>query len=271
VASLTKPITAMVALQLVSKGKWQLDEPLYKYFTDVDIAKDARHKLLTTRIILSHQTGFSNWRGNNPDGKLHFEFTPGTKYQYSGEGFEYLRKALENKFHKPLNQMAQELIFNPLKMTDTQFFWDEKTDSARFAIGYNPAGAPYSIQKNKKPNAADDLITTIADYGKFLVNLLQGGGLSKKVYAEMLHEQVATKKNKYFGLGLEIYDLGKNGIALSHGGADKGCQTIVFVLPQTQQGIIIFTNVDDGYKVYEKLLLHYLGDVGRQIIDIETK
>ena len=80
-----------------------------------------------------------------------------------------------------------------------------------------------------------------------------------------------TKKNKYFGLGFEIYELGNGDYTLSHGGSDKGVQTIVFILPKTKQGLIIFTNVDDGYKVYEPLLTHYLGDIGKKIFDIETK
>lgn len=67
VASLTKPVTAMTVLRLVSLGKWDLDEPLYKYFTDPDVAKDSRHKKLTTRLVLSHQTGFANWRWANKD------------------------------------------------------------------------------------------------------------------------------------------------------------------------------------------------------------
>ncbi|MCL6460437.1 MAG: serine hydrolase, partial [Flavobacterium micromati] len=115
VASLTKPVTAMIALRLISLGKWQLDEPVYKYWTDPDIASDPRNKLLTTRIILSHQTGFGNWRWIDDSKKLKFQFDPATKYQYSGEGMEYLRKALENKFQKSLQQLANELIFQPLK------------------------------------------------------------------------------------------------------------------------------------------------------------
>ena len=79
------------------------------------------------------------------------------------------------------------------------------------------------------------------------------------------------KKDKYFGLGFELYDFGNGEYAISHGGSDKGCQTIVFVLPKTKQGLIIFTNVDDGYKVYEKLLIHYLGKYGNKIVGIETK
>ncbi len=72
VASLTKPVTAMVALRLVSLGKWKLDEPLDQYWTDPDIANDPRRKMLTTRIVLSHQTGFPNWRWSNKDKKTKF-------------------------------------------------------------------------------------------------------------------------------------------------------------------------------------------------------
>jgi CubicO group peptidase (beta-lactamase class C family) len=271
VASLTKPIISMLTLKLVSLGKWNLDEPIYKYYTDPDVAKNPNSKLLTTRHILSHQTGFTNWRWNNKDGKLHFEFTPGTKYQYSGEGFEYLRKALEAKLHQTMSQLAAELIFKPMQMTDSQYVWDSKTDASRYAIGYNPDGVAYQTEKHTTANAADNLLTTIEDYGRFVLSIMNADGLTTKVFEDMISNQVATKNGKYFGLGLEIYDLGNGEYALSHGGSDKGCQTIFFILPKTKQGLIIFTNVDDGYKVYEKLISHYLGEKGRKIIDIETK
>ncbi|MEO7977835.1 serine hydrolase [Flavobacterium sp.] len=272
VASLTKPITAIVALKLVSQGKWDLDEPLDKYWIDPDIANDPNHKLLITRIILSHQTGFPNWRFMNESKKLDFKFKPGTQYSYSGEGMEYLRKALEKKFHKTLDQLADELVFKPLKMNDTQFIWNDKVDIPRYAINYDNKGNAYEPVKNKTANAADDLLTTIQDYGTFLCSVMNADGLSKKIFEEMNAHQVAQKKkDKYFGLGFEIYDLENGNYALSHGGADQGVQTLFFLLPKTKQGILIFTNVDDGYKVYEKIISHYLGENGQKIIDIETK
>ena len=271
VASLTKPVTAMVALKLVSLGKWNLDEPIYKYWTDADIANDPRNKKLTTRLILSHQTGFPNWRYMNENKKLNFQFEPGAKYQYSGEGMEYLRKALEKKFKKSLQQLANELIFQPLKMTDTKYIWDKNVDTTRLAIGYDNDEKAYEIVKNKIPNAADDLLTTVEDYGKFLVTVMNGDGLSKIVFEEMTKNQVASTKGKHFGLGFEIYDLGNGEIALSHGGSDNGVQTIVFILPKTKQGLLIFTNSDTGGSVFENLLKHYLGENGQKIFDIETK
>ena len=270
VASLAKPVTAMVALKLVSSGKWDLDEPIFKYWTDPDVADDLRRKELTTRHILSQQSGFPNWRYPNKSNKLTFEFSPGTQYQYSGEGIEYLRKALESKFEKSLNELATDLIFEPLSMDDTEYFWNSNVDEMRFAKGYDNQGVSYKTIKNKTPNGADDLLTTIEDYGKFLVSVINGDGISEKVFTDMTTHQVESTKGKHFGLGFEIYDLKDGQYALSHGGADKGAQAIVFIFPETKNGLIIFTNVDDGYKVYEKLLVHYLGSKGKEVMAIET-
>ena len=74
VASLTKPITALIVLKLIDAGKLSLDEPVYKYYIDPDLMNDPRVQLLTPRIILSHQTGFANNRYNYKDKKLKFEF-----------------------------------------------------------------------------------------------------------------------------------------------------------------------------------------------------
>lgn len=271
VASLTKPITALTTLRLVSLGKWDLDEPIYHYFTDPDIANDPRNRKLTTRLILSHQTGFPNWRSDIENKRLQFLFDPGTKYGYSGEGYEYLRKALENKFKKPLQQLAEELIFQPLKMKDTDFVWTKNTDESRFAIGYDENGKPYEIVKNKTANAADDLHTTVEEYGNFLVNVLNGGNLNQRIYAEMLKKQVKTKEDKYFGLGFELYDLGNGEITFSHGGSDFGTQCITFLFPKTKDGLLIFTNSTCGYKIFNPLLIHYLGEKGKKLIDIEAK
>lgn len=272
VASLTKPITALVALKLVNAGKWDLDEPIYQNWTDPDVANDPRSKKLTTRHILSHQTGFPNWRRENPDGKLSFQFDPGTKYQYSGEGFEYLRRALENKFHKTLDQLASELIFKPLGMNDTRFFWDKTMDSTRFAKWHNGDGVLYETDKTSIANGADDLLTTIEDYSKFMVYIMNGAGLNKDPYIQMISEQVRIKPRKYWGLSWWVDENVNNGEnVLINGGDDKGVHTIAFILPKSKEGLVIFTNCDNGTDIYIPTLQHYLGKTGHEIIEIETK
>lgn len=272
VASLTKPITALVALKLIDKGKLGLDEPLYPYWLDADIKDDVRAKKITARLILSHSTGFPNWRRKNADGRLSFDFEPGSKFQYSGEGFEYLRKALEAKFNKPLEQLANEMVFQPLGMKDTRFYWDSTMEEERFAQWHDARGNIYEPYKNKAANAADDLLTTIEDYSRFMVYIMNGAGLSPRLYKEMIAEQTRVKNNKYWGLGWWVDEHiapGEN--ALAHGGDDKGVHTIAFVLPKSKQGLVIFTNSDNGTDAYIPVVLHCLGKKGQAIIDVETK
>jgi CubicO group peptidase (beta-lactamase class C family) len=273
VASLTKPVVAMLTLRLVSTGKWSLDEPLDKYWVDPDLKDDPRHKLLTTRHILTHRTGFPNWRWMSKSKKLAFEFEPGSRYQYSGEGFEYLRRALEAKFKRPLESLAKELVLDPLRMSDTRFVWDADMKEDRYAVGYDRRGNMYPVEKGREANAADDLLTTVEDYGTFVVSVMNGDGLTRNVFDEMTSHQHKIKENKYFGLSWAIYDnLDAHGeFALEHGGSDKGVSTEVFLLPKSKQALIIMMNVDEGYRIYEALLIKYLGDLGRRIVEIEMK
>lgn len=272
VASLTKPITAMVALLLVNAGEWELDSPLSTYWIDPDIADDPRTATLTTRHILSHQSGFPNWRYAHAQGKLAFEFAPGTRYQYSGEGFEYLRKALERKFHTSINHLADSLIFTPLGMKDTKYYWDSTVDEQRFAKWHDGKGNLYDTYKNTTANGADDLLTTVEDYSKFIAFIINGAGISNELYSQMLSNQVRIKNNKYWGLGWwvdENIQQGEN--AILNGGDDKGVHTLVFMLPASKQGVVIFTNCDNGTDIYIQTILAYLGAAGQGIIDRETK
>ena len=272
VASLTKPVTAMVALKLIDAGKWSLDEPVCTYWTDPDIAHDPRREQLTTRHILSHQSGFPNWRRDHPDGKLAFAFDPGTQYQYSGEGFEYLRKALERAFGKTLGRLADELIFQPLGMRDTRFVWDSTMDEARFAHWHKQDGTLYETQKNTSANGADDLLTTVGDYSRFMLYVLNGAELKDGLYREMISEQVRIKPRKYFGIGWWVDEGVDNGEhVLVHGGDDIGVHTIAFILPGSGRGLLIFTNCDNGTDIYMPVIEHYLGKTGREIIDVETR
>ena len=272
VASLTKPITALVVLKLIDSGKLGLDEPVYKYYIDPDIKNDQRAKLLTPRIILSHQTGFTNNRENYKDGKLKFEFEPGTKYQYSGEGYDYLRKVIEQKFNKTIEQLASEFIFKPLKMNNTSFVWKEKYES-KIVKWHTKKGETYKLIKQTKANGADDLLTSIEDYSKFITYIINGADLSKKLQQEMVKNQVTINDCKYFGLGWWIDENinTDNDFAMVHGGDDVGVHTIAFIIPKTKQGLVIFTNSDNGTDVYQEIILKYLGENGKGIMNVEMK
>lgn len=256
VASLTKPVVSMLTLKLVSEGKWNLDEPLYKFWTDPDVINDPRSKLLNTRHVLSHTTGFVNWRWLHPTKKLTFDFDPGTKLQYSGEGFNYLQKALEKKFHTPLDRLVDSLIFRPLKMWDSKLIWDETVDEKRFAPWYEKDGkASHNITKQTKANAADDMLTTIEDYGNFCVAVMNNSLFPITTFNEMINAPVKIKEKDFMGLGWEILtEFSNNQYALVHSGSDRGVKTLAILIPGTKEGIIIMTNGDNGMMMYDGII-----------------
>ncbi|MET7259119.1 serine hydrolase domain-containing protein [Dyadobacter fermentans] len=264
VASLTKPITEMTTLRLVSKGLWDLDEPLFHYWTDPQVADDPRHRRLTTRHVISHQTGFVNWRWLHKSGKLTFDFEPGTQTQYSGEGLEYLKHALIKKFKLPFEEIVGKYLLKPDKMLDTRFYWDKGMDEGRFAVAHDRNGEPLPVKKYTQPSAADLLMTTIADYTLFGSNVLNKKELSDQAYSEMITFQ--DEKHTY-GLGWQLFKGLKNDeFVITHSGADPGVRTIIILLPKSQRGIVIFTNGDAGMSLIKSILSRSL-DLGDEIIE----
>src|ERR1700761_1816536 len=259
IASMTKPVTALTVLKLVDEGKWNLDEPVSHYYVDPDIKDNPWANELTTRILLSHQSGFLNWKRMEPDGKLHFHFEPGKGWGYSGKGYEYLRLAMEAKFGHSIQQLAEQEVFGPLKMEDTHFGWYAGIDSSRFAWGYDTTGKRNTF-KYKQNNAADWMVTSLSDYCNFGLSVIKGGGLSSHLYGEMTRIQAhfdttAATRQKVMGLGWEVITgLPHNEFLLTHDGNDDGLATIGLLFPVSKRGIIIFTNGDEGDKVYSLIL-----------------
>jgi len=260
---MVKPIVAMLTLKLVQAGQWNLDEPLAKYWIDPDLLDDTLHNKLTTRHVLTHQTGFPNWR----NGKLRFEFEPGTKFQYSGEGLEYLRRALESKFKKTLVQLSDSILFKPLGMKDTRYFFDKDMDTTLYAIPHDGQGNKIEISKNRGVNAAALLLTTIEDYSKFMIYVMNGAELSPSLYNDMILSQVVEKKHVGRGLGWEIVsDLPNGEFTLQHGGSNMGVKTMGIILPKSKRGVVVFTNGENGITVYNNIIKESL-DEGQQILD----
>lgn len=255
VASLTKPLAAQTVLRLASAGRLSLDEPLSKTWADPDVRDDSRAGLLTPRIMLSHQTGFANWR-HQTGGKLGFAFTPGKGYGYSGEGYEYLRHWLRARTGKALDVQAQTQVFTPAGMTRTAF-----TAKSWFAGRLaHPAvdGAFIAPTLPDQPSAADNVHTTARDYARFLVWLIGGGGLTPEIAAEQRTVQASQgdelcnpavpkhcPESAGFGLGWQVIHLGAKTF-LMHTGNDAGEFSFAYWSPDTREGAVILTNGNRG-------------------------
>ena len=104
-ASLSKQAATYAAFALRNAGKLDFDTPLVSY---VDDLQDERARTVTARQVLSHSSGFPNWRGPN-ESKLIPSFLPGSSFQYSGEGFFYLQRVMEHVTGRGFGELMNAL------------------------------------------------------------------------------------------------------------------------------------------------------------------
>jgi CubicO group peptidase (beta-lactamase class C family) len=271
-ASISKTVFSFFTLKMIDEGLLDLDTPLYRYMEYPDIEYDERYKLITARMVLSHRSGFPNWRyldaqGNyNPKRKLTIQFEPGTKFQYSGEGFEYLAEviaSLKGVEKNELQDLIENVIFEPLGMKNSSFVWDDYLEAHR-VDGHFKGKLNKGYASNAKDpgfKASASLQTTSKEFSSFLMALMSTKIVSKKNLEEMLKTQSikqATNKSKEqkYGLGIAI-ETTDNGTHYSHGG-DNLSHTSLFVINQEKKvGYVFFTN-SENRNIFSKNLADFL-------------
>jgi CubicO group peptidase (beta-lactamase class C family) len=285
-ASFAKAVFGYLVMQLVQENKIDLDKPIYQYldkpipeYVDYkDLAGDDRWKLITARHCLSHTIGFPNWRFLNPKGnrKLEFFFTPGTRYAYSGEGLALLQLAIEKATGRKLEDMMQEKVFQPIGMTRTSYIWQPAFD-ANHAIGYDGDGNPLPVRKRNNANAAGSMVTTIADYSRFISAIMQGKGLTPSMKKEMIHSQIRINSKAQFPSLRTDTTSDNNKIQLSYGlgwgvlmspygkaffkeGHDDGWEHFNINFTDKGTAIIIMTNSSNGESIFKEALEKIIGD-----------
>lgn len=291
-ASLSKAVFGYLAMKLVEEKILDLDKPLYQYLKKpipeyeyfADLKDDDRWKLITARMCLSHTTGLPNVRWFNPItseqdtlGVIKIYFTPGIKYAYSGEGFKLLQQVIEEVTLKNIDELAQEKVFKPLGMTRTGYIWHDSFGDNNVAVGHMDNGDIDQKRKRTEPVSGGSLVTTIADYSKFIENVMQQKGLSRKSYKEMLSPQIAIHSITQFppitydtttendtihlsyglGWGLLKCKYGKAFFKEGNGGSWKN-YNINFI--DKGISIIILANSENGEKIFQELVETLLGD-----------
>jgi len=259
-ASLSKVVTAYAALQLVDQGKLSLDTPLNKYLgNNYEIGDDPRIHLITARRVLSHSAGFPNWR---PQGAalLPINFAPGEKFSYSGEGFVYLSKVIEQITKTPFKEYMQQKVLGPLGMKQSSFEWEDRYQQTGI-YRHDWLGHKSFRFEGKGVNAAASLHTTAEDYAKFIIALLNGTGLKKKTWQQMFTPQIIVNdKNPDvawgLGVGLETTPDGKT---FWHWGdqGDSKCYMTAYI--DRKDAIVYFTNSSNGLSITREMLADALG------------
>jgi CubicO group peptidase (beta-lactamase class C family) len=283
-ASFTKSVFAYMVMQLVEEKTIDLDRPVEQYLDKPlpeyeeykDLAGDERYHRITARMLLSHTSGFPNWRSFTDGRKLRIYFTPGSKYAYSGEGIQLLQLVVEGITKRPVGDLIQERVFDRFGMARTGMVWRAEFESD-YAIGYDEQGKPLGHDKPTKAGSAGSMDTTIADFARFLRGVVRGEGITKATRDAMLDPQVRiVSKQQFPTLSSETTD--DNGeIGLSYGlgwglfwlpygkaffkeGHDDGWENHCVCYEAPKSCIVLMSNSSNGDGIFKAVLEKVIGD-----------
>jgi methyl acetate hydrolase len=211
IASMTKAVTSVAAMQLVEQGKLQLDEPIGKLLPELAAPqvlegfdasgapklRPAKHPI-TLRHLLTHTAGFgyemwdpeliryvaaigmpSVMTGKLAALRLPLVFDPGERWEY-GINIDWVGRAVEAAAGQPLDAYFIAHIFAPLGMTDTAFV--PSADQASRLVRVHRRGPdgtlePITMEAPRREflSGGGGLLSTGRDYIAFLQMLLHQG------------------------------------------------------------------------------------------------
>ncbi len=272
-ASISKPVTAMVALRLVELGKLSLDENVNARLRSWEAVENdfCKTEKVTLRRLLSHTAGltvhgFPGYADGEPvpsllqilDGikpanspPIRVEAVPGSRWSYSGGGFEVVQLLIEDVTGRPFQEVARELVLDPLGMRHSTFEQPLPAGrSAEAATGHRADGRPLQGKWHTYPErAAAGLWTTPSDLARVVLEIQRPGRVLKPATVkEMLTGVIGD-----YGLGVGLGDTA--GLkSISHNGGNEGFRCTLFGYRDSGRGAVVMTNGDRGDPLSREIL-----------------
>lgn len=292
-ASLSKQLAAEAVLDLAARSQWDLDRPLGD-FVQISASPDAGK--VTARQVLSHSSGFPNWRFEKGQA-LKPAAEPGKAFRYSGEGYVYLQRVIEKISGQPFARYMREKVLDPLGMKSSTFTWQTPANAAQ---PHDGQGAPrdrtkdqaaldrFAAETGKMPedwncadleaasaklggsglpigfaiNAAASLKCSASDYAKFLAAAMRRREFGER-QVDMVPASRPAGAGKLpvlgWGLGWGLQTTA-SGTSWWQWGDNPGFKNFVLAEPARQWAIAVFTNGDNGRPVYERVIRESRGD-----------
>ncbi len=180
VASLTKPVTALLLAKMAAMGAIDLDAPAVSCDLHPNLCPDGAP--ITWRHLATHTSGLpavpddlgQSMSGYGADrleaylGRVELRRPPGSGFEYSTTGFALLGSSLAGRRGRTFPQLLREEVLEPLGMSDSHFTLGPE-ELPRLAVGHRSDGTPI-----ERPARADvfapsgGLITTVSDLLVFL-------------------------------------------------------------------------------------------------------
>ena len=277
-ASISKPVAALGALELVEQGKLALDEDVNARLTSwrVPAAEVAGAEKVTLRRLVSHNAGltvhgFPGYARGVPvptaaqvlDGAppantaaVRIDLVPGSRWRYSGGGYTVAQQLMSDVSGRPFSAVMHDLVLRPLGMRSSTYEQPlPDAMAARAAHAHNSRGQPIPGDWHTYPEqAAAGLWTTPSDLARMILAVqgmaagARGALLERATARDMLTVQAGE-----YGLG---FGLGGEGGArhFSHGGSNAGFRAFFVGFVEGGRGAAIMTNGDMGGAVAMEIL-----------------
>jgi CubicO group peptidase (beta-lactamase class C family) len=283
-ASITKPFVATAVMQLVEKGKIDLDTPVKKYLPYFQL-NDPRHEAITVRQMLTHTSGMPDvldYGWNKPeydDGSLEryvrslteksLRSEPGKRFAYSNMAFEVLGDLVTKVSGMGFEDYVDAEILKPVGMKSSTLLL-KRADSTLLAAGHTlGAGKPIPIVHypyNRAHTPSSNLHSNVEDMVRWmLVNInrgeLDGKRILKSSTYDVMWKPAATVQNRgSVGISWFLTEV-KGEPCVSHGGGDDGFLTYLIFSPARKAGVVMMVNTDraSSKKIFEPALFMALG------------
>jgi CubicO group peptidase (beta-lactamase class C family) len=277
--SVSKPVTAMVALHLVEAGLLDLDADVNDVLRSwkvpeskhTQVRRSGEHPKATLGGLLSHSAGLTirGYRGYLSDRPLptlqqilngekpansrpvRVVQKPGKSFKYSGGGYLVIQQMIENETGRSLADLAQELIFDKLGMVSSTFHHPlPEIFTPRAATAHNRAGKLVPGKWHIYPeHAAGGLWSTPSDLARLIVEVIKSyKNESNLVLSMEMTRQMLIAQIDIAGLGFFITkEDGKT--RFGHPGWNEGFHSLVIGNPVAGQGYAWMTNGENGNKL----------------------
>lgn len=278
-ASISKPVTAALVMQLVERGRLDLDVDVNRYLSawQVPANDHTRVRPVTLRHLLSHRAGTTvHGFGAFPPGvpkptvmdtllgrapartpPVVVDKTPGGSIRYSGGGYTVLQLVLEESTGLPFAQLAKERVFEPLGMQASSFE-DPLPDAltARAAAGHGADGLMLAERWPCCPQAAaGGIYTTAPDFARFLGACRDAyiGRPTPLMSPATARAMIDARGDGDFALGWRVLGQGAKR-RIAHGGSNEGfqCETTCYL--DSGKGAVVLTNALSGAQFYWEVL-----------------
>jgi CubicO group peptidase (beta-lactamase class C family) len=197
IASISKPITALLILRLVDKKMMRLDDKISKYFN----VSDQRIGSISIHQLLTHTSGINEFINKEQNAELNpslekasFNFEPGTDFEYSNSGYVLLKAIAEAATKRTYSQLVKEEIFDIAGMTSSGIA--RHSNIAAFAKGYKDATQAQTVAVDfpfENIDGAGSVYSTVEDLYKLDRALYTESIISKEMKENLLKQHVPEK------------------------------------------------------------------------------